>query len=130
VSPDFMLVPISFFVDMHDWGMNLNYPSGGTISYDKRQIYYNYLGKRCRIIWSNKFLNLSEIIIGNSMNSLWRYRPDEYNGKRVTIRITPKGMDGVLLVKTDFEYHPPLSDEVSIISFPDNLTKIKEKPNE
>ena len=56
-----------------------------------------------------------------------QFIPDESTGNRVTIKITPEGPDGILLIKSDFEYHTPSSEDISIIGFPEKLTELKEK---
>jgi hypothetical protein len=127
--PDFMIIPISFFVDVHNWGMRLDGSTGlSVMTYRGRSAYYDVGGDRMRILWSNKFVRLNEIIIGSKSDSLWQYRPDESTGERVTIRFEREKAtsEPTLLLKTVFKYTPPPPENVSIIRFPPELTEIKE----
>ena len=122
-GPDFILIPIAFFVSLHA----LNRASGlSIIEYDRGHAYYNYADRRLRILWSNKFINLNEIIIGNSRNGLWLFKSANADN-RLTVRfdLDETGADAILLVQTVFRYHPPSSENVSVIEFPESLCRIE-----
>jgi len=125
-KPDFMIVPIGFFVDMHRWGIPMT-DSYHIIKYQDKYPFYHFREERLKIIWSNKFVNLNEIIIGNKEHSLWQYKADEETDERITIKFE-RGLEGeTLLLKTVFKYTPPYSENISIIEFPEELTKLEKK---
>ena len=121
----FMIVPVAFFVEMHRWGM-VPTNSHHFIRYEEdRMPYYHFREEKIKIIWSNKFINLNEIIIGSKMDSLWQYKPDKEKDERITIKFetTPEGE--TLLLKTVFRYTPPPTEYISIIEFPEELAEFK-----
>jgi len=122
-KPDFMIVPIEFFVDMHHWGMrfDLGYPP--VLKYDETLPIYHYRDHMLKIMWSNKFINLKEIIIGNNSDSEWLYKPDKHTNERITIEFEREIGDDVLLTQTIFKYIPPYPECISIIRFDENLFK-------
>ena len=122
-EPNFVIIPIAFYVGLHA----LNRASGvPVIQYDGGHAYYNYASRQLRILWSNKFINLNEIIIGNSRDSLWLFK--SANGdNRLTVRfdLDETGTNAILLVQTVFRYHPPSAENVSVIEFPESLCRIE-----
>jgi len=126
--PDFIIIPVRFFVHIHNWGMPLPGSAGrSVIAYENHGAYYHVGGDRMKILWSNKFIRLNEIIIGSKNEGLWEYRPDESTGERVTVRFDKEWpmAEPTLLLKTVFRYTPPPPERVSIIRFPPELTEIK-----
>jgi len=124
-QPDFIIIPIAFYVDLHQKSRNSRLP---VIQYEDRQTYYNHGFGRCRVLWSNKFINLNEIIIGNSQDSEWLFK--SANGEnRLTVEFHPDDspLNIILLVQTVFRFHPPPPERIAVIEFPENLCNIEQR---
>jgi hypothetical protein len=126
MEPNYMIVPINFFVDMHNWGMKL-IGEHYIINYKNEAASYNSSRGELKIIWSNKFINLNQIIIGDKNRSSWQYIPDSETGDEITIEFEPEISDAKLFLQERFKYLPPYNDEISIIEFPKELTNIRDK---
>lgn len=120
-NPDFMIVPIAFFTDMHKWGMPIE-SKYHILTYKNHHPQYDYLGNKILILWSNKFINLNNIIIGRKEDSEWQYIPDKQTNNRLTVRFQE---DYTLFLQTIFKYIPPHPEEISIIEFPEELTRLE-----
>jgi hypothetical protein len=122
-EPDYIIIPIAFYVDLHALSRASRFP---TIQYENGQAYYNFAGKRLRILWSNKFINLNEIIIGSSKDGLWLYKSFDGND-RLTVRFyfEEPEINPILLVQTVFRFLPPSREKISVIEFPENLCRVE-----
>jgi len=120
---DYMIVPISFFMDMHKWGMPID-SLYHIITYDNNYPYYNILGEKIKILWSNKFIKLNNIIIGSKNDNLWQYKPDDATNERLTVNFSKENNKNILLLKTIFKFIPANPEYISIIKFPEELIKI------
>ena len=116
-----MIVPISFFVNIHNWGTRYTNKRPALIEYIKGDAYYKYFGGKMKILWSNKYIKLNEIIIGSKDDSIWEYQPDINSNERITIKFEPDGIDGILFINEVFKYIPPSPENISIIKFPPEL---------
>ena len=56
-------------------------------------------------------------------HSLWEYKPDEETDERITIKFETDSKGETLLLKTVFRFTPPPTEYLSIIEFPEELTK-------
>jgi len=126
IKPNYMIVPINFFVSMHDWGMKLT-EKYHFINYRNGVASYNSSKGELIIVWSNKFIKLNQIIIGDKNRSSWLYLPDTETDDEITINFEPDAIDATLFLQERFRYMPPHNDEISIVEFPEELTKNKEK---
>lgn len=121
--PNYMIVPIAFFVDLHNWDTTLG---SSIIQYQNGHAYYTYAEQRLRVLWSNKFISLNEIIIGSSRDGLWLFR--SANGdERLTARFyfEEEEPNPILLVQTVFRFQPPAPEQISVIDFPERLCRIE-----
>lgn len=118
--PDYIIVPIAFYMDFHQWSrVSGKIPC---INYDNRQAYYRYGGIHLRVLWSNKFIRLNEIIIGNSRDGEWLFK--SANGdERLTVRFyfEQQHANPILLVQTVFRFRPPAPQEIYVIEFSEDL---------
>lgn len=121
--PDFIVIPIDFYVDLHRWATQLPNP---VIQYDGPNAYYLQSNCRLRILWSNKFVRLNSIIIGSLNDSIWNFIRGNDN-RRLTVEFEENGDETLLLVQTRFRYDEPQPDQVSIIDFPSELLR---QPND
>ena len=124
-KPIFMIVPIAFFTDMHKWGMR--YDSPHQIVWEGGHAFFKIFDQKINIIWSNKFVKLNEIIIGNKRESKWYYKPDEKTGERLTVKFESDNLDTILILKAVFKYHTPQPREISIIKFPSEFCEFPPK---
>ena len=85
------------------------YESGG-------QPYYIFGKYKIKILWTNKFIKLNKIILGNKNDSKWEFKQDEITGGRLTIKFSRNGNDSLLL-STAFKFHPPSTNKVYFIGF-------------
>jgi len=115
-EPNYMVVPIAFYVMFHEWSRDSKLPC---VDYYKGQAHYSYAGKKLRILWSNKFIHLNEIIIGNSRDGKWYFKPANGN-ERLTVKFyfEEQLSDPVLLVQTVFRFQSPSPKKVYVIEFP------------
>jgi hypothetical protein len=116
--PNFMIVPVSFFVHMHTQNRSrlIDYRE------DSREYYNGYGMAPLRIIWSNKYVRLNQIIIGNSNDSIWMYKGGNFG--RLLIEFENTGLDLSMLIQTVFRYIPPPSNNLSVIDFPEELCRL------
>lgn len=123
VEPDYIIIPIAFFVDLHTMSRASRYP---IIQYKNGQAYYNYAGRNLHVLWSNKYISLNEIIIGNSRDSLWLFKSDN-GGNRLTVEFffEEPETNPILLVQTIFRFHPPPAGRICVIKFPESLCEVR-----
>lgn len=120
-EPNFIILPLAFFVSLHEGSRR---PDGPPIRYDNdRHPYYVDNGSRLRILWSNKYIKLNEMIIGNSRDSLWLFKSNDDERLKVEFVDVEQG-DVTLLVETVFRYQPPPPDRLSVTEFPEELCRI------
>lgn len=119
---DYIIVPIAFYVDLHKWVRPSRRP---VIYYEDRQACYSYLEMRLRLLWSNKFINLNEIIVGNSHDSLWRYKPSDKN-EMLTVDFSFDELDPILRVQQVFKFEPPSPENIFVIRFSEDLCRLEE----
>jgi hypothetical protein len=124
--PDYIIIPIAFLVELSRASMRTRSPDTRFIEYDRGSEYYNYAGCRLNILWSNKYINLNEVIIGNSQDGLWLFKPEvPGHDDRLTVRFeVNEGLDPTLLVQTIFKYIPPAREKVYVISYPVEMCRI------
>jgi len=118
-EPNYMIVPIAFYLHFYQLSRDTKKPC---INFDSGTAYYEYERKRLRILWSNKFIRLNEIIIGNSRDSLWLFK--SANGdERLTVKIdfNDTSADPTLLVQTVFRFQSPKHGKVNILRFSESL---------
>ena len=122
-QPNFIIIPIAFYVDLHQKSRNSRLP---VIQYEDGQTYYNYKFGRLRVLWSNKFINLNEIIIGNSEDSEWLFKSaDGENRLTVEFYLDESPMNIILLVQTVFRFRPPPAERIAVIEFPEDLCNVE-----
>jgi hypothetical protein len=121
-EPNYIIIPIAFYVDLHVLSRASRFP---IIQYENGQAYYNLAGKRLRILWSNKFIHLNEIIIGNSEDGLWLYKSADDNRLTVRFYFEEHEVNPMLLVQTVFRFEPPPSEKIFVIKFPEHLCRIE-----
>ena len=122
-EPDYIIAPIAFYVGLHALSRSSRFP---VIQYEEGQAYYNYAKRRLRILWSNKFIRLNELIIGNSRDSLWLFKSSNGAG-RLTVQFyfEEPEPNPILLVQTVFRFRPPSPERMYVIKFPGKLCKLK-----
>jgi len=120
-NPNYIIIPIAFFVELH----MATRPSGlRLIQFERHDSFYAFGNLRLRIMWSNKYIKLNEIIVGSSDDSLWLFKSD--SDERLKVDFAEEGQDNVaLLVETIFRFSPPQADRVSVMEFPENLCQIR-----
>jgi len=119
--PDFIIIPVEFFVDIHKWGMPItNKKHYSTIFYEDNMPFYRFGSYNLKILWTNKYIDFNNIIIGSKHNSMWIYKPDKPTGERLTIKFERTPQKDTLLLQTVFKFHPPNPDTVTIIKFTKN----------
>ena len=114
VQPDFIIIPVRFFVILN----RQNFSNDPIIRFENGNQYYINRGQRLKILWSNKYIKLNEIIIGSSNDSCWLYK--SANDERLRVEFTDEGgFKYQLLIETIFKYRPPMPPNVAIIQFPE-----------
>lgn len=119
--PNFIIMPVAFYVQLHQQiragNPVIRYGTNG-------DSYYVGTGERLRILWSNKFINLNEILIGSSERSTWYYKP--HDNVRLKVEFMEEDINNLaLLVETVFKFVPPSPNTISNIQFPEALCRIE-----
>lgn len=119
VKPDIMIVPVDFFVNMHQWGMK--YEEDGTppvIKYEDKIPYYYYDDEtKLRIIWANKAININEIIISKKENNIWEYKTYSETNERIYFNFEHNIDTDYLFYESLFKYYPPKDDKIFCIKY-------------
>lgn len=121
-TPDFIVIPIAFFVGLHSGSVG---SGAASVRYESdNHPYYVGSGSRLRILWSNKYIKLNEILIGSSRDSFWLFKSNDDD--RLWVEFKDLRQTKVsLLVETKFKYLPPPADKISVVEFPDRLCQIQ-----
>lgn len=122
-QPNFIIIPIAFYVSLHALSRAARQP---VINYENGQQFYDCISGRLRILWSNKFINLREIIVGNSRDSSWLFKSANGN-ERLTAEfyLEDPRTNPILLVQTVFRFLPPPAERIRVIEFPQDLCEIE-----
>jgi len=126
-TPNYMIIPIAFNVELTLASLRTKFRAVPFIEYAKGGEYFNYAGNRLRILWSNKYIKLNEIIIGNSKDSQWLFKSEKHahdDRLRVRFEVNQEDPDPTLLIQTIFKYVPPMQEKVYVISYPAEMCEV------
>jgi len=103
-TPNMIFIPIEYYHEIHEWNKTYK-PYGSEGSMFDRLYFRN--GNYLKIQYSNKKIELEDIVITSKDVNQWHYRLDSETQGRITVKFdwdAPDPENAILLIKTVFKF--------------------------